>query len=142
MLFRSAPANSGGEARKKTCKVRGSHTRFATRLVRAFSITGVNNTGIAPSKIFVCYRKNGRKTKIGVETGPKQTYTYKPAGRFVPYVNSSPVRWSARLLDAKSGKLKFDFVILDKDGSVGGSEERRVGKECEDLCRSRWSPYH
>ena len=24
----------------------------------------------------------------------------------------------------------------------GRSEERRVGKECEDLCRSRWSPYH
>ena len=23
-----------------------------------------------------------------------------------------------------------------------GSEERRVGKECERLCRSRWSPYH
>ena len=27
-------------------------------------------------------------------------------------------------------------------GGGGGSEERRVGKECEDLCRSRWSPYH
>ena len=25
---------------------------------------------------------------------------------------------------------------------VPRSEERRVGKECEDLCRSRWSPYH
>ena len=23
-----------------------------------------------------------------------------------------------------------------------GSEERRVGKECRALCRSRWSPYH
>ena len=23
-----------------------------------------------------------------------------------------------------------------------GSEERRVGKECPSLCRSRWSPYH
>ena len=23
-----------------------------------------------------------------------------------------------------------------------GSEERRVGKECPQLCRSRWSPYH
>ena len=23
-----------------------------------------------------------------------------------------------------------------------GSEERRVGKECTVLCRSRWSPYH
>jgi len=22
------------------------------------------------------------------------------------------------------------------------SEERRVGKECDPLCRSRWSPYH
>ena len=26
--------------------------------------------------------------------------------------------------------------------SSTGSEERRVGKECERLCRSRWSPYH
>ena len=26
--------------------------------------------------------------------------------------------------------------------TVNRSEERRVGKECEDLCRSRWSPYH
>ena len=24
----------------------------------------------------------------------------------------------------------------------GRSEERRVGKECVSLCRSRWSPYH
>ena len=22
------------------------------------------------------------------------------------------------------------------------SEERRVGKECRSMCRSRWSPYH
>ena len=29
-------------------------------------------------------------------------------------------------------------------GVVGGarSEERRVGKECWHVCRSRWSPYH
>ena len=26
--------------------------------------------------------------------------------------------------------------------SVLRSEERRVGKECLRLCRSRWSPYH
>ena len=25
---------------------------------------------------------------------------------------------------------------------IDGSEERRVGKECTVLCRSRWSPYH
>ena len=27
-------------------------------------------------------------------------------------------------------------------GFWAGSEERRVGKECVSLCRSRWSPYH
>ena len=25
---------------------------------------------------------------------------------------------------------------------AGRSEERRVGKECSAVCRSRWSPYH
>ena len=29
------------------------------------------------------------------------------------------------------------------EGECGArSEERRVGKECVRLCRSRWSPYH
>jgi hypothetical protein len=27
-------------------------------------------------------------------------------------------------------------------GAARRSEERRVGKECRRLCRSRWSPYH
>ena len=27
-------------------------------------------------------------------------------------------------------------------GHAARSEERRVGKECVSLCRSRWSPYH
>ena len=35
--------------------------------------------------------------------------------------------------------------LLDEDQLDivhGRSEERRVGKECVSLCRSRWSPYH
>ena len=31
--------------------------------------------------------------------------------------------------------------LRDKDNSKR-SEERRVGKECASMCRSRWSPYH
>ena len=27
-------------------------------------------------------------------------------------------------------------------GPAARSEERRVGKECASMCRSRWSPYH
>ena len=29
-----------------------------------------------------------------------------------------------------------------QDTLLARSEERRVGKECSLLCRSRWSPYH
>ena len=33
--------------------------------------------------------------------------------------------------------------VHDRDALAGlRSEERRVGKECSELCRSRWSPYH
>ena len=31
---------------------------------------------------------------------------------------------------------------LDKQLYLIRSEERRVGKECSEPCRSRWSPYH
>ena len=31
---------------------------------------------------------------------------------------------------------------LKADRSLTRSEERRVGKECNGQCRSRWSPYH
>ena len=31
---------------------------------------------------------------------------------------------------------------IKKTGGDFRSEERRVGKECRLLCRSRWSPYH
>ena len=30
----------------------------------------------------------------------------------------------------------------DKLDQPDRSEERRVGKECNQVCRSRWSPYH
>ena len=39
--------------------------------------------------------------------------------------------WTPRLKDG-----------LDNAIRVARSEERRVGKECQSTCRSRWSPYH
>ena len=39
--------------------------------------------------------------------------------------------------DLKKGET---LAIVGESGSR--SEERRVGKECLRLCRSRWSPYH
>ena len=39
---------------------------------------------------------------------------------------------------------KFAVEEDPRLGQVGElrSEERRVGKECASMCRSRWSPYH
>ena len=35
-----------------------------------------------------------------------------------------------------------DMVFVTAGEGGGRSEERRVGKECQSTCRSRWSPYH
>ena len=39
---------------------------------------------------------------------------------------------------ASAGYVKTE----DNGGPFARSEERRVGKECMPVCRSRWSPYH
>ena len=44
----------------------------------------------------------------------------------------------------KSGEENDDLInhYVEVIAAVERSEERRVGKECLRLCRSRWSPYH
>ena len=46
-------------------------------------------------------------------------------------------------VDGSLKRLKTDYVdILLLHRPDARSEERRVGKECSEPCRSRWSPYH
>jgi uncharacterized protein (PEP-CTERM system associated) len=52
-------------------------------------------------------------------------------GHDVSFIHRTP-RSAWRYSDVK------DAAVLP----MGRSEERRVGKECRRLCRSRWSPYH
>ena len=40
------------------------------------------------------------------------------------------------------GRVAKDITAVIEGPHVDRSEERRVGKECLRLCRSRWSPYH
>ena len=44
------------------------------------------------------------------------------------------------LEDAPTTAYLGDVKMVDL--AAARSEERRVGKECATLCRSRWSPYH
>ena len=48
-------------------------------------------------------------------------------------------KYSHGILVQTVGKLEDS---MDGATSFVRSEERRVGKECLRLCRSRWSPYH
>ena len=59
-----------------------------------------------------------------------------------------PPRALAAPLHRHSREDEYSFVLEGRVGALLGdavvqrSEERRVGKECSELCRSRWSPYH
>ena len=69
-------------------------------------------------------------------------------------VNGMPCHENHRLLtEILRGEWGFDGYVVSDCGGVSSlwdshhkepdrSEERRVGKECLRLCRSRWSPYH
>ena len=49
----------------------------------------------------------------------------------------------AEVLTENEKKMVLGGNIENKTCNVSTrSEERRVGKECLRLCRSRWSPYH
>ena len=47
---------------------------------------------------------------------------------------------SAAIHDSVNATMGFPDYSFIK--GVARSEERRVGKECLAVCRSRWSPYH
>ena len=52
----------------------------------------------------------------------------------------------ATVVGAKKVNPDMDYFPLSVNYQekyyAGRSEERRVGKECPRMCRSRWSPYH
>ena len=66
------------------------------------------------------------------------------AARSLPVRSAVPVL-GGLLLDVGEGRLRisgFDYEASASIEVAARSEERRVGKECTVLCRSRWSPYH
>jgi exopolyphosphatase/guanosine-5'-triphosphate,3'-diphosphate pyrophosphatase len=68
-----------------------------------------------------------------------------PGRRAIIDIGSNSVR-----LVIYDGPARAPFLLFNEKVSAGlgaalsttRSEERRVGKECRRLCRSRWSPYH
>ena len=61
------------------------------------------------------------------------------AAELAPLPDETILEIYTALRPARSTAAELEAWAVRLDGR---SEERRVGKECEDLCRSRWSPYH
>ena len=73
--------------------------------------------------------------------GDRVTYTINPSSHCNPN-HLSYFKFVGRVV----AKAVYDNRLLEcyftRSQSKHRSEERRVGKECLRLCRSRWSPYH
>src|SRR5213594_1104221 len=79
-----------------------------------------------------CYLASG-KPVVEQDTGPSE---FLPNGEGM-----------FRFTTPEEAARAFDAINADYEHHCAAarrlrSEERRVGKECERLCRSRWSPYH
>ena len=63
-------------------------------------------------------------------------------GCFIPVPGVNPEAM-LQLMEQQQGTI-VDMFNMFSGGALSRfrSEERRVGKECAGLCRSRWSPYH
>ena len=68
-----------------------------------------------------------------------QDFPVKPVRYVIPFPAGTSNDIVGRLLTDRLTRLWGQQVIVD---NRAGSEERRVGKECVNPCRSRWSPYH
>ena len=74
--------------------------------------------------------------------GPYASFEDVPYNRFVELLENK------QIVNDKNFPLQLVYQEGQPTQTLRGayikqrSEERRVGKECRPLCRSRWSPYH
>ena len=54
---------------------------------------------------------------------------------------SVPFKWYPKR-EILAHAAAWRLIDLSESNGEPRSEERRVGKECQSVCRSRWSPYH
>ena len=61
----------------------------------------------------------------------------------IPLFNRAELtRQCLTALVAVTTDVGYEVILVDNGSTDDRSEERRVGKECLSVCRSRWSPYH
>ena len=122
-----------------------SSTRFegeiiamALDLMHGSAVEGAEPVGLVSSggsgSIFhamLAYREDGRKRR-----GIERANVVKPETAHPAFDKA------CHILGVELRRVPVDPERTTVDPKDVGSEERRVGKECLAVCRSRWSPYH
>ena len=113
-----------------------------------------NNTGDCNQRQGIIYKKSkvqlvsSEELSNGVPAQGNSYYYNWASGRYPALYNvnllvgSSVIPVSLVNIHAKAEDGNAMSYTRRLGSSEGRSEERRVGKECAYLCRSRWSPYH
>ena len=96
----------------------------------------------------------GRYAFFSPAEAVKRTFALDDVPGLEPRYNISPTQSVPAVRAGEEGTRAFALLHWGlvpkwaKERAIGNrminarSEERRVGKECALLCRSRWSPYH
>ena len=79
-----------------------------------------------------------RRVQLGSAIRHGETDALEVAGR----LSASKYRRATMATTLSPCDMCAGAILLYGIPRVVRSEERRVGKECPQLCRSRWSPYH
>ena len=83
--------------------------------------------------------------------GGQEVYRFAAGARRFEGSRAWPMTADSRFRMASVSKMFTVFTLMQlveagklspSAGAGNRSEERRVGKECSEPCRSRWSPYH
>ena len=76
------------------------------------------------------------------------THLLVAVDKFTKWIEAKPVKkWDGQTVITFFQDIIYRYgyphsIITDNGTNFARSEERRVGKECASMCRSRWSPYH
>src|SRR5216110_679343 len=88
--------------------------------------------------------EKSRAKVIGKSTAREATVEQFPISKGIAGVSMTIEPGAMRELHWHATAAEWAYVDRGRVRTtvIGRSEERRVGKECVSLCRSRWSPYH
>ena len=97
-------------------------------------------TGQWYGRTFTGLSRNSKQLALSYDDGPNDPYTL----RLLDVLAKHDIKATFFLI-GRYVRQRPDIVrdVVQAGHVIGNrSEERRVGKECYALCRSRWSPYH